>query len=553
MTRLKIAATLALLPLTAIAAAAAPQAPAFEAARLSEHVRILSSDAYEGRGPATAGETKAVSYIVQQMKAAGLQPGGPLLKGKRQWTQDVPLLRTSIEGTPRLTLNLGGKTQALSQGDEIAVRAAMTGARHVTLADAPLVFVGYGVKAPERNWDDFKGVDLKGKIMVVLVNDPDFEGGEGDFGGKAMTYYGRWTYKYEEGARQGAAGVLVIHETAPASYGWATVKNSNTNTMFDIVRQNPAEAHTAMEAWIQRDLARDIFKASGLDFDEMKRAAQRRDFKPVPLKASLSADYGVDSGVITSKNVVGRLPGAKRPDESVIYSAHWDHLGVGRPDAKGDTIYNGAVDNATGIAGLIEIGRAFAHGPRPARSVVFLAVTAEEKGLLGSEYYASNPVYPLSKTVGVLNMDSLSVAGPARNFSISGSAKLGLLDALIAEGTRRGRTFTPEAHPEAGGFYRSDHFPMAKRGVPAVSFGSGNDLINGGRERGEQLSAAYVKDRYHQPADEWSADWDLGGMTADLSMLYAVGARLANSKDWPNWSQDSEFRAARDKTAAQRR
>ncbi|HEY0413726.1 MAG TPA: M28 family metallopeptidase [Allosphingosinicella sp.] len=552
MNRLTLAAAAAIASLPLAAAMAQPSAT-FDPARLSEHIRVLASDAFEGRGPATAGETKSVAYIVGQMKAAGLQPGGSLVRGKRGWTQNVPLLRASIVGTPKLSFDVAGQRRALSQGEEIAVRAALNGERRVAIADAPLVFVGYGVKAPERDWDDFKGVDLHGKIMVVLVNDPDYETGRGDFGGKAMTYYGRWTYKYEEAARQGAAGVLVVHETGPASYGWATVKNSNTNTMFDIVRSDPAAAHTPMEGWIQRDEAVALFRASGLDFDEMKRRAQGRDFRPVPLKAAFSADYAVDAKVITSHNVVGRLPGAKRPDETIVYSAHWDHLGVGRPDARGDRIYNGAVDNATGIASLIEIGRAFAHGPRPQRSLVFLAVTAEEKGLLGSEYYASNPLYPLAKTVGVLNMDALSVSGPARNFSISGSAKLGLLDDLIAEGRRRGRTFTPEPHPENGGFYRSDHFPMAKRGVPAVSFQSGNDLVQGGKARGEALSEAYTKDRYHQPADEWSADWDLSGMTQDLSLLHAVGLRLANSREWPNWSPDSEFRATRDKTASQRR
>jgi Zn-dependent M28 family amino/carboxypeptidase len=551
MNRLALAA-LALLSSTAASAAGKP---AFDPARLSSHVRILASDDFEGRGPATAGETKAIDYIVAQMKAAGLQPGGAPVNGRRGWTQDVPLLRSSIEGTPRLSFDVGGRRQPLSQGEEIAVRAALTGARQVSIADAPLVFVGYGVRAPERNWDDFKGVDLHGKIMVVLVNDPDYEtgGSTGDFGGKAMTYYGRWTYKYEEAARQGAAGVLVVHETGPASYGWATVKNSNTNTMFDIVRQNPAAAHSPMEGWIQRDQAVALFRASGLDFEALKRQAQSRDFRPVPLKASFSADYAVDAKVITSHNVVGRVPGRSRPDETVIYSAHWDHLGVGRPDARGDAIYNGAVDNATGIAGLIEMGRAFAHGPRPARSVVFLAVTAEEKGLLGSEYYASNPLYPLAKTAGVINMDALGVAGPARNFSISGSARLGLLDDLVAEGRRRGRTFMPEPHPENGGFYRSDHFPMAKRGVPAVSFESGNDLVEGGTAAGEAAAQAYTRDRYHQPADEWSPDWNLAGMARDLELVQAVGARLADSREWPNWSADSEFRAARDATAAQRR
>ena len=534
--------------------ALAVDAPSFDAKRLSEEVKTLSSDAFEGRGPATPGETKTVAYVVEQMKGAGLQPGGDIKDGKRTWTQAVPLARSEISGTPKLAVAVGGKAQALTQGEEIAVRAAMDGSKTVAIKDAPLVFLGYGVDAPERKWNDFKGVDLHGKIGIVLINDPDFETGEGDFGGKAMTYYGRWTYKYEEAAKQGALGLLIVHETAPASYGWKTVKNSNTNTMFDIVRDKPGSVHPKLEAWIQRDFTVDLFKRAGLDFDAQKKLAQTRDFKPVVLKdATLSADYAVDQQVITSQNVVGRVEGSQRPDETVIYSAHWDHLGVGAPDAKGDKIYNGAVDNGTGTAALIELGRAFAHAPKPQRSVVFLNVTAEEKGLLGSEYYASKPLYPLAKTVADINMDALDPMGPARNFTTSGSAQSDLLDLLIADGKTFGLSYAPDPHPEAGHFFRSDHFPFAKRGVPSVSFGSGNDLVNGGIEAGEAAKKAYTADRYHQPADEWQADWTFAGMTHDLPLLYKVGSDLANSKRWPDWSRDSEFRATRDATAAERR
>jgi Zn-dependent M28 family amino/carboxypeptidase len=544
-----VSAGLFLLPFAA--AVAAPPA-SFDPQRLSNHVKVLASDAFEGRGPATAGETKTIAYIVDQMKAAGLQPGGSLSGGKRGWTQDVPLLRAAIEGTPRLSFETDGRSQPLAQGDQIAVRAAMTGAHHVSIAGAPLVFVGYGVKAPERNWDDFKGVDLHGKIMVVLVNDPDYETGQGDFGGKAMTYYGRWTYKYEEAARQGAAGVLVIHETGPASYGWNTVKNSNTNTQFDIVRKDPAGRTRRWRAGSSAT-SRSTCSAPPASISSAEEAGAEPRLPPGALEGAVQRPLRrrCEGDHLAQR----RRPcvGAKHPDETLIYSAHWDHLGVGRPDARGDTIYNGAVDNATGVAALLEIGRAFASGSRPDRSVVFLAVTAEEKGLLGSEYYAANPLYPLGKTVGMINTDALGVAGPARNFSISGAAKLGLLDDLIAEGRSRGRTFMPEPHPENGGFYRSDHFSMAKRGVPAISFESGNDLVKGGTERGEALARAYTEQRYHQPADEWSADWDLTGMSQDLSMLYALGTRLANSREWPNWSPDSEFRAARDATAAARK
>jgi Zn-dependent M28 family amino/carboxypeptidase len=408
------------------------------------------------------------------------------------------------------------------------------------------------VTAPERNWDDFKNVDVRGKLIVVLINDPDFEGGEGDFGGKAMTYYGRWTYKYEEAARRGAAGVLIVHETDPASYGWNTVKNSNTNAQFDIVRQNPAASHTPFESWIQRPLAEQIFAASGLNFDQAKAAAKLRNFQPIPLKATLSANAQANVATITSHNVVGYLPGKKYPDETVIYSAHWDHLGIGKPDDRGDTIYNGALDNATGISQILEQARAFAREPRTDRSIVFLAVTAEEKGLLGSEYYAQNPIFPAAKTAGVINTDGGQIWGPAKNFTISGSAKLGLLDMLIAEGKKQGRYYSPDPHPEAGHFYRSDHFSFAKVGVPAISFGSGNDLVNGGTARGEALGKEYVEKHYHQPSDEWSPQWDFTGMAEDTQLLHNLGRDLANSRDWPNWSPESEFRATRDKSAAER-
>ena len=539
--------------LIAVPLAAAPMGT-FSPQRLSSHVQVLGSDAYEGRGPNTPAETKTINYIVDQFRSAGLQPGGdPVAGGGRKWTQDVPLLQSSIIGAPQLTLNLGnGQSLALTQGEQIAVRSPMNGQSAVSFADTPLVFAGYGVTAPERNWDDFKNVDVRGKLIVVLINDPDFDGGEGDFGGKAMTYYGRWTYKYEEAARRGAAGVLIVHATAPASYGWNTVKNSTTNTMFDVVRDNPRGSHTPFESWIQRPLAEQIFAASGLNFEQAKAAARKRDFRPIPLKATLGAKLQANVATITSHNVVGMVRGKKYPDETVVYSAHWDHLGIGKPDANGDNIYNGAVDNATGIAMLIEQGRAFARGSRPDRSVVFLAVTAEEKGLLGSEYYATHPLFPLGKTVGVLNTDAMNTWGPTKNFSMSGNAKLDLLDALVAQGRQIGRTFVPDPHPEAGHFYRSDHFPFAKVGVPAVSFDSGNDLVNGGTARGEALAADYTAKRYHQPDDEFNSAWDFRGMAEDAQFLHVVGERLANSRDWPNWSPDSEFRATRDRSAADR-
>lgn len=536
------------------ASAVVAHAADLDPARLANHIQVLSSDAFEGRGPATPGEIKTVRYMTEQFIAAGLKPGGDLKSGRRAWTQDVPLARFEIKGPVAISVQANGQSQAWTQGEQIAVRATQTGIDHLSIKDAPIVFVGYGVKAPERNWDDFKGVDLRGKVALVLINDPDFETGIGDFGGKAMTYYGRWTYKYEEAARQGAIGFIVIHETDPASYGWNTVKNSNANSIFDIVRKNPASAHAPLEAWVQRDATVSLFQAAGLDFEVLKKLAQTRDFKPVTLaNVTLSADFAVDAQNIISKNVAGILPGKKRPGETVIYTAHWDHLGIGLPDAKGDKIYNGALDNASGSSMLIEIARAAARAPRTDRSVLFLSVTAEEKGLLGSEYYASNPLYPLATTAANINMDGISTSGPAHDFTTSGNAPLTLQDDLIAVAKGHGKSYSPDPRPGAGTFFRSDHFSFAKRGVPAISFGAGQDLINGGKARGEALGKDYVTNRYHQPGDEYSASWDLSGAAQDGGMLLELGMKLANSKVWPEWKAGSEFKAVRDQSQALRK
>ena len=515
---------------------------------------MLASDDFEGRGPATPGEARSIDYISKQFAAAGVQPGGE----RGGWFQDVPLARFAVAGPVRLQLTAGGSTEALTQGDQAVVQTLLP-VSHVVVNHAPLVFIGYGVKAPECGWDDFKGADLHGKVAVVLINDPDFEApqvtrGPGCFGGKAMTYYGRWTYKYEEAARQGALGMLIVHETAPAAYGWATVKNSNANAQFDIVRADPGKAHPLVQGWIQRDETVQLFRKAGLDFEAQKRAAQSKGFHPVLLRdASFSADYAVDHSQIVSHNVVGRLRGKARPDETVIYSAHWDHLGVGPPDARGDRIFNGAVDNATGVAALIELARTYAHAPGTDRSVVFLAVTAEEKGLLGSEYYATHPLYPIAKTVADLNMDALAPDGAARDVSTSGSGKVDLEDRLSADAQKEGRRFEPDMEPEKGHFYRSDHFSFAKVGVPGMSLESGEDLYAGGEAAGRAFRADYVAHRYHQPADEWSPNWDLRGEAIDVGLLYTLGRELADSDAWPQWRAGAEFKAIRDQTADQRR
>ncbi|HEY6362110.1 MAG TPA: M28 family metallopeptidase [Vicinamibacterales bacterium] len=524
-------------------------------ARMTGHVKVLASDDFEGRAPGTAGEVKTVDYIVTQFQTLGVQPGGaPDGRGGRAWTQDVPLTQSDAAGP--VTVSIGSDARrALSQGDEIAIRATHLPTARVTVEHAPLVFVGYGVSAPERKWDDFKGVDLRGKIGLVLINDPDFEADlRGRFDGRAMTYYGRWTYKFEEAARRGALGMLVIHETAPASYGWATVKNSNTITMVDIVRPDPAAVHPAVEGWIHRDVADWVFESAGLDFEAEKKKAQRADFKPVTLAGlSFSLDYAVKQSRVVSKNVVGRLEGRTRPDETVIYTAHWDHLGIGAPDQRGDRIYNGARDNALGIASLLEIARLWTAAPRSDRTVVFLALTAEEKGLLGSEYYAQQPLYPLETTAAVYNMDGGSTWGPSNDVAIAGEGKISLQRDLAMAARLKGREFSPDPRPEAGSFFRSDHFPFAKVGVPAISFRSGENLEKGGVAAGKSASDAYTEQRYHQPSDEWSPAWDLTGAAQDTELLSTIGRELANSRRWPEWQQGSEFKAVRDKSARARR
>jgi Zn-dependent M28 family amino/carboxypeptidase len=541
------AAAVAILVLSGAASAQQTASPV-DPAKLEQHIKVLSDDSFEGRGPATEGEKKSIAYIADQMKQIGLAPAGP----NGSYFQDVPLNRFLTKNVT-MSLTEGGQTRPLVQGEQAVLQTKLP-RDHISIKDAPLVFVGYGVKAPERNWDDFKGVDLKGKIMMVLVNDPDFENpASTTFGGPAMTYYGRWTYKYQEAARQGALGTLIIHETGPASYGWNTVKNSNANAQFDIVRKDPTEEHAPMAGWIQLDEAKALFASAGLDFAAEKEKAKRPDFKPVEIKgAKFNAEFDVDHSTITSHNVAGILKGSKRPDETVIYSAHWDHLGVGLPDASGDRIYNGAVDNATGVADVLEIARAFkAAGPTD-RSVLFLTVTAEEKGLLGSEYYANNPLVSNDKTAGVINLDAEGVFGPTRDVSVSGSGQVSLEDDIAAYAAKQGRTLSADSNPGAGHFYRSDHFPFAKAGVPAVSFNAGDDLVQGGKARGKQLADEYNEKRYHQPADEWQAGYDLTGQAQDMALVYALGRDLANSTRWPDWKPGSEFKALRDKSAAAR-
>ncbi|AQR61338.1 peptidase M20 [Brevundimonas sp. LM2] len=532
----------------AVSPTAFAQTSPFDAARLSEHIRVLSADDFEGRGIATPAEDKVIAYLSEQYAAAGLQPGGEA----GSWTQAVALNRFTASNV-QASVTVGDWSQALTQGEQIVVSTRRPGQDRVALADAPLVFVGYGIHAPERDWDDFKGQDMTGKILVVLVNDADFEEPALDtFGGKAMTYYGRWTYKYEEAARQGAAGVIIVHETEPASYGWTTVRNSWSGANFDIVRAD-ADERVPLEAWIQRDLAVDLFQRAGLDFEALKRSARSREFQPVALTgAALDVGFDVAAETIETHNVIARLPGSTRPDETFLYTGHWDHIGVGTPDANGDAIFNGAVDNASGTAGLLELARVLGSGPAPERSVVFISFTAEESGLLGSEYYAANPIYPLATTVGGINMDSANVYGRVKGMGVIGYGQSDLDDRLLPLVEAQGRVIQPDANPASGSYFRSDHFPLAKRGVPMAYVDSAGDFIDEPIAERTAERDAYGANRYHQADDEWSADWDYAGQIQDLDLYLALGRSLVNSRDWPQWKAGSEFATVRAQTSAER-
>ncbi|AVY68284.1 M28 family metallopeptidase [Xanthomonas translucens] len=523
-----------------------------DAEALERHVRTLASDAFEGRAPATPGEDKTIAYLSEQFRLAGVQPAGD----DGGWTQAVPLVRAQVDGPVTATLRVAGAAQALVNGEDVVLQSLHPGSK-VVLKDAPLVFVGYGIHAPERGWDDYKGVDLKGKIAVMLINDADFETPQPcAFDGRAVTYYGRWTYKYEEAARQGAAGVLIVHETAPAAYGWATVKSSGLSPLLDIERSD-AQAraqHVPVHGWMQRALAVSLFQRAGLDFEAEKKRAQRADFRPQALgDAALSVRLALKRERVVTHNVVAKLEGATHPHETVIYSAHWDAFGIGAADASGDRIRRGAVDNATGVASVLELARVFAAGPRPQRTLYFLALTAEEKGLLGATYYAAHPLAPLATTVAVINSEMFSPDGATRDIASWGRGRVSLERDLAAAAQARGRAYAPDPNLEAGFFYRADHFAFARAGVPAITVGPGLDKLDGGVAAGKAIRDRYFAGCYHQPCDRWSASWDPAGHAADTLLLYDLGQRLADSREWPRWDDGSEFKPARDASEAARR
>jgi Zn-dependent M28 family amino/carboxypeptidase len=539
------ASLLSVLALLAAAPAAAQQAPAISVDTLKEVTKTLSSDAFEGRAPTTPAEDKTVGYIVQRFKAAGLQPGN-----HGSWFQEVPLVEITAGNVAPITITGGSKPLSFDYRDDMVIATYRVVPR-IEVKDSDVVFVGYGINAPERGWNDYAGVDVKGKTVVILVNDPDWEqqGKDGLFDGRAMTYYGRWTYKYEEAARQGAAAAIVVHQTEPASYGWNVVQSSWTGPQLELDAEGDHMDQSKAIGWIQLDAAKQLFASAGKDFATLAEAAKHKGFKAVPLglKASFSFDNTIRRQA--SKNVIGVLPGTERPQETVFYTAHWDHLGRCDP-VDGDDICNGALDNASGVAGLIAIAEAQAKAGPAARTLAFMAVTAEESGLLGSRYYAEHPIYPLGLTVGGVNMDVLNVNGRARNFVITGYGKSELDDLVTPLAEAEGRRVEPEAHPERGGYYRSDHFSFAKLGVPMLDAGSGEDLFEGGTAAGEAASKDYGLHRYHQPADEYDPSWDWSGAVDDLTIYYRLGRQLAEGDDWPEWRPDAEFRAIRRESRA---
>lgn len=526
--------------------------PDVEAGEISEATmkdvtRELSSDEYEGRMPGSIGEEKTVALLTEKFKAAGLQPGNG-----DSWVQEVPLIEITGKDFAPLSIkgaNPDGEAVDLSYNfasDWVGVTYREDA--ETTLADSDMVFAGYGINAPERDWNDYEGLDVKGKTVVVLVNDPDYEteGLEGTFNGRAMTFYGRWTYKYEEAARQGAAGVLIVHDTEPASYPWGVVESSWSGPQAYPARGDNPPPLTIMNGWIQKEKAREMLAAAGQDLDALTAAAKKPGFKAVDLGLKASTSFKNDIRTFASQNVIGILPGTESPEEYVIHTAHWDHLGRCTPASDGDDICNGAVDNATGTAALVALAEAHGKAGAPKRSLVFLAVTAEESGLLGAYYYAANPIYPLAQTVGGINMDAFLMAGKAKDVTVVGPGKSQLDDYLMAALEADGRVMTPNPSPEAGYYYRSDHFAFAKQGVPMLYADGGEDLVEGGREAGEAIAAAYRENAYHGPKDEFDENWDWSGVMGDLQLFYRIGRMLAQSDSWPNWVEGDEFRGIRD-------
>jgi len=508
---------------------------------LSKHIQTLASDEFEGRAPATMGEEKTIAYIKKEFEKLGLKPGNG-----DSYFQQVPLVSIKTDPDTRLVVERNGEKDTFSYGEECMVSTKRV-AESVSLKNSEMVFVGYGIVAPEYDWNDYTGMDVRGKTVVMLVNDPGFATQDPDlFNGNAMTYYGRWTYKFEEAARQGAEAAFIIHETKPAGYPWDVVRSSWSGPQFDLITEDNNMSRCAVEGWLTLENARSLFRRSGLDLEDIKSAAERPGFKPIPLNSSASVVLRNTIEQSRSSNVLGVLSGSTRPDEYVFYMAHWDHLGMD-PSLEGDQIYNGALDNATGIAGLIELAEAYTKlSSPPDRSIAFLAVTAEEQGLLGSEYYASHPIYPTNKTVAAMNMDGLNIHGKMKDVTIIGYGNSELDSYVEAVASEQSRKVRSDPEPEKGFFYRADHFSFAKQGIPALYVTVGMDHVEHGEEWTQKQVQQYTENHYHQPSDEYDPGWDLSGMVEDLQLLFRIGCRLATDDTFPNWKEGTEFRLKRD-------
>jgi Zn-dependent M28 family amino/carboxypeptidase len=523
--------------------------PQFESTRMLEHIKVLSSDEFEGRAPGSKGEELTVKYLEDQFKQMGLRPGNT----DGTFIQDLPLVGITATNTRPLTITGGGKTTTFQWRDDVVAwtrRVADT----ASIENSELIFAGYGVNAPEFSWNDFKDVDVKGKTIIVLVNDPQVPDPSDPskldaalFNGRAMTYYGRWTYKFEEGARRGAAGILIVHETEPAGYPFSVVQG-NLRERFDLVTPDKNMGRASIEGWLSLDATKKLLALAGQDFNALKKQALTRDFRPVPLKLQASLGIRNSMRTIQSKNVLARLEGADAQlrDEYVIYTAHWDHLGAGEA-VKGDKIYNGALDNASGVATVLEIARGFTMVmPRPKRSILFLMVGAEEQGLLGSQHYAEQPVYPLAKTLANINFDGINQWGRTKDITVIGMGASDLDDYLRDAAAKQERTLRPDPESEKGFYYRSDHFNFAKQGVPALDPDAGIDYVGKEAGYGQKKRDEYTKNDYHQPSDEVKPDWDLSGAVDDNQLFFVVGYRVANADKLPEWKTGNEFKAKRD-------
>ena len=509
---------------------------------LKKHVAVLASDDFMGRMPFTEGETKTITYLQQQYAAVGLEPGNG-----NSYLQDVPMVNIEAKAAPTMQVQSGKGAITLKAFDDYVIWTDRTEA-NISLNNSELVFAGYGVVAPEYGWNDYAGLDVKGKVVLVMVNDPGFWGGDTTlFKGKEMTYYGRWTYKFEEAARQGAKGCLIVHRTDAAGYPFAVQQNNFNTSRLQLDNRGKDIPNCDVIGWVPETVAAKLLEAGGLSADLFKKADQK-GFKPVALNVKLSTTMAVKTTYNMTHNVIGKIVGSKRPDEVIIYTAHWDHLGIGTPDASGDSIYNGALDNATGTAGLLELARAFkSMKTQPERTIIFLAVTAEEQGLWGSAYYAQNPIYPVKNTVANINMDGLNRFEPTKDMVLVGEGQSELEEYTREIIEKEGGYISVETHPEAGYYYRSDHFNFAKVGIPALYLESGADVIGKGREYGEKLQEEYTANDYHKPSDEFDpTTWTMEGAVAELKLLFKVGKRLAFEEKWPQWKEGSEFKAIRD-------